>query len=54
MTSSVELLLPARPPFDGAALLAFLGARAVPGVEHFDGRSYRRSLALEEGGAVLS
>ncbi len=53
MTSCVELHLPARPPFDGAALIAFLGARAVPGVEHFDGRSYRRSLALEGGGAVI-
>ncbi len=40
-------------PFDGKALIAFLGARAVPGVERFDGLSYRRSLALERGSAVV-
>lgn len=45
--------LAAHPPFDGRALLAFLGARAVPGVESFDGRSYRRSLVLEGGSAVV-
>jgi AraC family transcriptional regulator of adaptative response / DNA-3-methyladenine glycosylase II len=40
-------------PFDSKALIAFLGARAVPGVEGFDGLSYRRSLALERGSAVV-
>jgi AraC family transcriptional regulator, regulatory protein of adaptative response / DNA-3-methyladenine glycosylase II len=40
-------------PFDGKALIAFLGARAVPGVERFDGLSYRRSLALDRGSAVV-
>jgi AraC family transcriptional regulator, regulatory protein of adaptative response / DNA-3-methyladenine glycosylase II len=40
-------------PFDGEALIAFLGARAVPGVERFDGLTYRRSLALERGTAVV-
>lgn len=53
MTSPVELPLQAHPPFDAEALIAFLGARAVPGVEHFDGRSYRRSLALEGGSAIV-
>lgn len=53
MTSPVELHLPAHAPFDAEALIAFLGARAIPGVEHFDGRSYRRSLALEGGGAII-
>lgn len=33
--------------------MAFLGARAVPGVEQFDGRSYRRSVALESGSAIV-
>ncbi len=32
------LRLPRREPFDGAALLRFLAARAVPGVEEVDGR----------------
>lgn len=40
-------------PFDGEALIAFLGARAVPGVERFDGLTYRRSLALEGGSALV-
>lgn len=33
-------------------LLRFLGARAVPGLEQVDDRSYRRSLGLEHGAAV--
>jgi AraC family transcriptional regulator, regulatory protein of adaptative response / DNA-3-methyladenine glycosylase II len=40
-------------PFDGEALIAFLGARAVPGVERFDGLTYRRALALKRGSAVV-
>jgi AraC family transcriptional regulator, regulatory protein of adaptative response / DNA-3-methyladenine glycosylase II len=45
--------LPARTPFDGAALLAFLSARAVSGVEEVTGGRYRRSLALPHGPAVV-
>lgn len=45
--------LPARTPFDGAALLAFLGARAVPGIEEVTARRYRRSLALPHAPAVV-
>ncbi|MGD9531592.1 MAG: AlkA N-terminal domain-containing protein, partial [Pseudonocardia sp.] len=33
VAGATVLRLPLRPPFDGAGLLAFLGARAVPGVE---------------------
>ena len=40
-------------PFDGAALLAFLSARAVPGVEETTACGYRRSLALAHGPAVV-
>ncbi len=36
--------LAATQPFDGASLLAFLAARAVPGVEEVVGDTYRRSL----------
>ena len=47
--SAIELRLPCRAPFDGEALLAFLAARAVPGVEHVADGSYRRTLRLERG-----
>lgn len=40
--------------YDGARLLAFLGAHAVPGVEHWDGTTYTRSLATPAGPAVIS
>jgi AraC family transcriptional regulator of adaptative response / DNA-3-methyladenine glycosylase II len=44
--------LPFRAPLDGEALLAWLGARAVPGVEEVDGDRYRRSLRLPHGAGV--
>jgi len=37
----------------GDALIRFLGARAIPGVEHFDGSTYRRTMALERGSATV-
>ena len=46
---AIELRLPCRGPFDGEALLTFLAARAVPGVESVAGGSYRRTLRLERG-----
>jgi AraC family transcriptional regulator, regulatory protein of adaptative response / DNA-3-methyladenine glycosylase II len=45
--------LPFRAPFDGEALLAWLAARAVPGVEEVDGEVYRRSLRLPRGPGVV-
>jgi AraC family transcriptional regulator, regulatory protein of adaptative response / DNA-3-methyladenine glycosylase II len=48
----VELLLRTRAPFDLAGELAFLAARAVPGVEAWDGLRYHRALDLEHGHAV--
>jgi AraC family transcriptional regulator of adaptative response / DNA-3-methyladenine glycosylase II len=51
--NSVELQLPARGPFDADDVLTFLGRRAIPGVEHWDGSAYRRSLALPHGHAVV-
>jgi len=45
--------LPFRAPFDGEALLAWLAARAVPGVEEVDGAVYRRSLRLPRGPGVV-
>jgi AraC family transcriptional regulator, regulatory protein of adaptative response / DNA-3-methyladenine glycosylase II len=47
------VILRAREPFDGAALIAFFARRAVPGVEEVvDGR-YRRSLRLPHGGGTV-
>ncbi|HWH94743.1 MAG TPA: AlkA N-terminal domain-containing protein, partial [Baekduia sp.] len=45
--------LAAIPPFDGAAVLDFLAARAIPGVEEIRDGTYRRTLALPHGGAIL-
>lgn len=47
--AALELRLPFRPPYDAASLLAFLGRRAVPGVEAVDGSRYRRTFALPDG-----
>jgi AraC family transcriptional regulator, regulatory protein of adaptative response / DNA-3-methyladenine glycosylase II len=46
---AVALRLPYRNPFDGEGVLAFLGARAVPGVEEMRDGSYRRTLRLAHG-----
>lgn len=51
---AITLRLPCRAPFDGAALLGFLGTRAVRGVEAYDGTRYRRSLSLPHGGGVVA
>jgi AraC family transcriptional regulator of adaptative response / DNA-3-methyladenine glycosylase II len=50
----VELRLAVREPFDGAALLDFLGTRAVPGVEEVVGGTYRRTLRLPHGPGVVA
>lgn len=39
---ALRLTLRYRPPYDFAAMLAFLGQRALPGVEHVDATSYSR------------
>lgn len=51
--TSVRLRLQTRAPFAGEHLLAFLGARAVPGVEAAEGRAFRRTLALAHGPAWI-
>jgi AraC family transcriptional regulator of adaptative response / DNA-3-methyladenine glycosylase II len=50
----ISLRLPARSPFDGRGVLAFLGKRAVPGIEEFDGDAYRRTLDLPHSSGVVS
>lgn len=42
-----------RPPFPADDHLAFLGARAIPGVEEVGVATYRRSLATPHGAAVF-
>ena len=49
----VALRLPVRQPFDGDALLAFLGRRAVAGIEERAGDTYRRTLRLPHGPAIV-
>ena len=50
----VCLRLAFRPPIDAANLFGFLGMRAVPGVEHWDGVTYRRVLTLPHGLGTVS
>jgi AraC family transcriptional regulator, regulatory protein of adaptative response / DNA-3-methyladenine glycosylase II len=42
-----------RGPFDSAQLLAYLAARAIPGLERVEGGVYRRALALPHGPGVV-
>jgi AraC family transcriptional regulator of adaptative response / DNA-3-methyladenine glycosylase II len=50
---SIALRLAYRPPLHAESLLGFLGARAVPGVEAWDGGTYRRALRLPHGPATV-
>jgi AraC family transcriptional regulator, regulatory protein of adaptative response / DNA-3-methyladenine glycosylase II len=52
-SGAIALRLPFRAPFDGRALIAFLGARAAPHVEEALNGAYRRSLRLPHGGGVV-
>ena len=52
-THGIELRLPARRPFSAKSVLGFLGARAVAGIEDYDGTTFRRSLRLPRGPAVV-
>lgn len=49
----IALRLAFRPPYDLAHLLAFLGTRAIPGVERVDATGYARTVALPSGPAVV-
>ena len=44
--AGVSLTLRFRPPYDWDNVLAYLAARAIPGVEAVDGDGYRRSIVL--------
>ncbi|UCE31780.1 MAG: DNA-3-methyladenine glycosylase 2 [Burkholderiales bacterium] len=43
----ITVALAYRPPYDWAAMLGFLGRRAIAGVESVDQRSYRRTVVLD-------
>ncbi|MGZ4280213.1 MAG: DNA-3-methyladenine glycosylase family protein [Solirubrobacteraceae bacterium] len=53
MNEDFELRLPFRAPLAAGALLRWLAARAVPGVEEIAGDVYRRSLRLPRGPGVV-
>lgn len=46
-TESYRFRLAYRPPYDWDAMLAFLAARATPGVESVGDRSYRRTITVD-------
>ena len=50
----LDLRLPYRAPMDLGATLEFLAARAIPGVESFDGPTFTRTLRLPGGPALVS
>jgi AraC family transcriptional regulator, regulatory protein of adaptative response / DNA-3-methyladenine glycosylase II len=49
----LTLRLACREPFDGASLLRFLAARAIPGVEHVDGGRYLRTIRAPGGAGII-
>ena len=53
-TTQVDVRLPVRTPFDAAALLGFLSAHAVQGVESATAGCYTRSLRLPHGPGVVT
>jgi AraC family transcriptional regulator, regulatory protein of adaptative response / DNA-3-methyladenine glycosylase II len=46
--------LDTRPPFDGAGVLRWLAARAIPGVEDLSNDAYRRTLRLPRGAGIVA
>jgi AraC family transcriptional regulator of adaptative response / DNA-3-methyladenine glycosylase II len=53
-TGALGLRLPYRAPLDAAGLIAFLGARAVAGVEEVVDGIYRRSVRLPRGAGIVA
>ncbi len=52
-SGALSLRLPYRSPLEADGLIAFLGARAVPGVEEVCDGAYRRSLRLSHGTGIV-
>ncbi len=53
-TDSLRLTLAYRPPFDWEAMLRFLAARAIPGIECVSGAAYSRTVRVGEHRGWLS
>ena len=51
---ALSVRLAYRPPYDWDAMLSFLGARAIPGVEAVSGDVYRRTIAIGDACGVIS
>jgi AraC family transcriptional regulator of adaptative response / DNA-3-methyladenine glycosylase II len=51
---ALSVRLAYRPPYDWDAMLAFLAARAIPGVETVSENVYRRTIAIGENSGVIS
>src|SRR5688572_15803102 len=51
-SGAVKVSCPA--PFDWTSVLAFLRARAIPGVEQIDGNAYRRTIRRGDRTGTLS
>lgn len=52
-TGAITVKLGYRPPYDWEALVSFLKARAIPGVESVTDRRYARTIAIGEARGVL-
>jgi len=50
---AVTVRLAVRTPFASREVMSFIGERAIPGVEHWNGETYRRSLDLPGGVGVI-
>lgn len=49
----IVVRLPYRPPYDWEAIIAFLAARAIPGVERVEPRRYARTLEVDGARGVV-
>ena len=54
VAAGVDIAIPVRRPFAATAMLHFLAAHTVPGVEHVVGRTYFRSLRMPGGPATVA
>src|SRR5207302_5995910 len=50
----ITVRLPYRAPYDWAAMIGFLGARAIPGVEQVSPRRYARTLSVDGALGVIT
>jgi AraC family transcriptional regulator of adaptative response / DNA-3-methyladenine glycosylase II len=53
--AGATLVLPYKPPYDWDAMIGFLGARAIAGIEHVDDAArYTRTVALDGAHGVVT